>query len=422
MARTRSTKPAPKEASESSAPDSTSKFNLEAQDESPSRVFILPRKASSKSRIVTLPNPGTSQPSRYLVCPETGIYEFTKTVAPKTTPRSWLIEKPQTLADGAPKTAQVTTSAELFIATSIDPVFLLLPAFVESIKDQAADRKRYFLASDDYFDSLPEEFSHFTDILQCDKTRTLLEARMNAICDTVEAGDETMFRLNENKLASLIMRKAQRMGDAGLPPSMEVKFVKKPLEAPISIQQKTTTIAIRNGSAHGESGHPDGADSQATATLVESNTTSVSEATAATAITEATTEDTFVRAIEATPDVVRLQRLRVAFNFICSSYVPAAIVEYFQGRLSKNEMDVDFGPLDEYLGKVAKLRADAIASRPTDMYSRKHGRDEMEDEMREKKRKLEEEKKKKKESRSIRDLKKVDTTGMMKLSAFFKKK
>ncbi|KAJ4160514.1 hypothetical protein NW754_003633 [Fusarium falciforme] len=56
-------------------------------------------------------------------------------------------------------------------------------------------------------------------------------------------------------------------------------------------------------------------------------------------------------------------------------------------------------------------------------YSRKRDRDEEEDEARVKKRKAEEEKKKKSmESRGVRELKKVNTKGMKKMSDFFKKK
>jgi hypothetical protein len=86
------------------------------------------------------------------------------------------------------------------------------------------------------------------------------------------------------------------------------------------------------------------------------------------------------------------------------------------------EKAVDFSSLDDYLSKLAKFRAEAVASHSMD-YSRKRDRDEEEDEARVKKRKAEEEKKKKSmESRGVRELKKVNTKGMKKMSDFFKKK
>ena len=85
---------------------------------------------------------------------------------------------------------------------------------------------------------------------------------------------------------------------------------------------------------------------------------------------------------------------------------------------------VDFTPLEEHLKHIASLRAEALASRSLSDFSRK--RSTMEDEdaaetKAEKKRKLEEEEKRKKagESRGVRDLKKVNVTGMKKMSDFF---
>ncbi|KAJ6166653.1 hypothetical protein N7470_002100 [Penicillium chermesinum] len=71
------------------------------------------------------------------------------------------------------------------------------------------------------------------------------------------------------------------------------------------------------------------------------------------------------------------------------------------------------------------MRAEALASRKMSDFTRKRGLDDEEVEARaEKKRKKEEEEKKAKasESRSVKNLKKVNTTGMKKMSDFFKKK
>ncbi|KAM5348727.1 hypothetical protein ACJ41O_008550 [Fusarium nematophilum] len=432
MARTRSTKAAPAESKTSAEPKTTgSKFSLPPRSETPSQVFILPSKASPDARIVTLPNPRHARPARYLACPETGIYEFTKIAAPKTTPRSWLIET--TLPKGADMEkdgegvkAEVSMGQELYLATAIDPLFLVLPALTEAKSNRGSeDQKRLFLSSDDYFDKLPEEESHLSEILRCAKTRRVIERRMAEICDTVEAGDESMFRISEKKLVAVILEKAKRMSKGGLPASMEEKFVKKTLEAPILTQNREKTeVATVTSNAELETSTPviESNDSQSTTASTEAGESQPS--TAATSFTEeTTTAEKIVTAIEASPEVIDLQRLRVAFSFICSSYIAPVLAAQLQELLLKETALVDFAPLDEYMSELTKLRAQAMAAHSMNDYSRKRGLDEEEDEARAKKRKLEEEKKKKSmESRGVRELKKVNTKGMKKMSDFFKKK
>ncbi|KFA77151.1 hypothetical protein S40288_08364 [Stachybotrys chartarum IBT 40288] len=437
MARTRATKSTAPEATEAIAAETTSRLALPAPTDAPSKILVIPKCLTPEARIVTLPHPRHARPSRYLVCPKTGMYEFTRVAAPKTTPRSWLIEQHATITDrangevGNELTAHVTADADLFVASLIDPAFILLPALsAPGAASDSGGRKNLFLSGDDYFDRLPEEFSHLSEILQCKVTRALLEARLAAICDTVEAGDETMYRLSEGKLLSLLIEKAGRMSKSGLPASMELKFVKKPLEAPITLQNRAACIVNISEPVSSTASDPatpqlDTIDSQSSSTTIDTQASFTSESTAATSVSEmSASEATFVRAVEATSEVVQLQRMRVAFNFICSSYIPIGMAQQLQEQLTKsNAAAIDFTPLDAYLSKVATLREEALAARPMEAFSRKHGRDEIEDEIREKKRKLEEEKKKKsKESRATMQLKKVDTTGMKKLSSFFKKK
>ncbi|KAJ4328171.1 hypothetical protein N0V84_001373 [Fusarium piperis] len=396
MARTRSTKTADSPTELTST--TTSKISL-TRSENPSKIFILPSKATADARIVTLPNPRHARPARYLVCPETGIYEFTKIATPKATPRSWLIENGDN--------ADISMGQELYMATLIDPVFLVLPALTEQTK---GSEKQLFLSSDDHFDHLPEESSHLSEILRCVKTRKLIESRMGAVCDTVEAGDETMFRINNEKLVNVILEKARRMGQ--LPASMEEKFVKKALEAPVLAQKRELKTETSQSTTETLVETPaDSTDSQSTTT-----DTQLSTATSLTSIT-----DDVVTAIQASAEVTNLQRLRVAFSFICSSYIAPSLATELQAAAEKA---VDYSSLDEYLSKLAKFRAEAMASHSMD-YSRKRDRDrdEEEDEALVKRRKAEEEKKKKSmESRGVRELKKVNTRGMKKMSDFFKKK
>ncbi|KAH7238909.1 ribonuclease H2, subunit B [Fusarium tricinctum] len=419
MARTRATKAAPADTKISEPKTTTSKFSLSTRAENPSKVFILPSKATSEARIVTLPNPRHGRPARYLVCPETGIYEFTKIATPKTTPRSWLIETTSESipADNSSK-AGVSMGQDLYLATLIDPLFLVLPALTET-QSKGSEEKRLFLSSDDHFDKLQQDSSHLSEILRCDKTRKLIESRMAVVCDTVEAGDESMFRINENKLANAILEKAKRMREGGLAPSMEEKFVKKALEAPILVQKRQSTQTTTTAKPEAQTPTAESTDSQSTVATAESEASQPS--TAVTSFTEETVTESIVSAIEASTDILELQRLRIAFSFICSSYVATALTAQLENVLKKEVM-VDFTPLDDYLAKLAKLRAEAMAAHSID-YSRKRGLDEDEDEALVKKRKMEEEKKKKSlESRGVRDLKKVNTKGMKKMSDFFKKK
>ncbi|KAI6748553.1 hypothetical protein HG530_015326 [Fusarium avenaceum] len=419
MARTRATKAAPVDTKVSEPKTTTSKFSLSPRAENPSKVFILPSKATSEARIVTLPNPRHGRPARYLVCPETGIYEFTKIATPKTTPRSWLIEtaSESTHEDKSSK-AEVSMGQDLYLATLIDPLFLVLPALTDT-QSKGSEEKRLFLSSDDHFDKLQQYSSHLSEILRCDKTRKLIESRMAVVCDTVEAGDESMFRINENKLANAILEKAKRMREGGLAPSMEEKFVKKALEAPILVQKRQSTQTTTTTKPKAQTPTAESTDSQSTVATAESEASQPS--TAVTSFTEETVTESIISAIEASTAILELQRLRIAFSFICSSYVAATIAAQLENVLKKEVM-VDFTPLDDYLAKLAKLRAEAMAAHSID-YSRKRGLDEDEDEALVKKRKIEEEKKKKSlESRGVRDLKKVNTTGMKKMSDFFKKK
>lgn len=419
MARTRATKTAPADTKVSEPKTTTSKFSLSTRAENPSKVFILPSKATSEARIVTLPNPRHGRPARYLVCPETGIYEFTKIATPKTTPRSWLIEttSESTPEDNSSK-AGVSMGQDLYLATLIDPLFLVVPALTET-QSKGSEEKRLFLSSDDHFDKLQQDSSHLSEILRCDKTRKLIESRMAVVCDTVEAGDESMFRINENKLANAILEKAKRMREGGLAPSMEEKFVKKALEAPILVQKRQSTQTTTTAKPEAQTPTAESTDSQSTVATTESEASQPS--TAVTSFTEETVTESIVSAIEASTAILELQRLRIAFSFICSSYVAASLTAQLENVLKKEVM-VDFTPLDHYLAKLAKLRAEAMAAHSID-YSRKRGLDEDEDEALVKKRKIEEEKKKKSlESRGVRDLKKVNTTGMKKMSDFFKKK
>ncbi|KAI0199831.1 ribonuclease H2, subunit B [Astrocystis sublimbata] len=437
---------------------SKSRYTLPPPSDNPPKIFILPKKATDKARIVLLLHPRYAKPTRYLVCPETGFYEFTRIAAPKSTPRSWLIQTDGHASstekkgkDGANFGTYVTSGAELFVATPVDPLFLILPTLIDP--SSKSERSRY-ISSDDHFDRIQEASPHLWEVMRWGEgaVRGLLEARLGAVCDTVEVGDEQMFRFSEEKLLREVLGKARRMSTKPLPRSMEEKFVVKPLEAPVlgvkrvatvTVTTTTTTTTLKDEETSTEPAQDESqiesVESQTSESVVDSSTSFASEAsTAATSITPTQTptptqgdEDSAALAealrpaMVASAEVLALQRLRTAFNFLCSSYIPAALVTLLRARLSSQPEAVDFAPLDAYMSELSRLKQEAAASRSAGDYARKRVLDDEEVEERaEKKRKKEEDDKRKKagESRGVKNLKKVNTTGMKKMSDFFKKK
>jgi hypothetical protein len=441
MARTRSkgaagTTSSRDDKSATTAKASPSVYTLPAESDNPPKLFILPKAATPSARIVTLQHPRYHKPTRYLVCPEAGFFEFTNISPPRSTPRSWLVTTGTANNDDTiiQPPAQITQSPSLYLATPYDPLFLLLPALFNT--PTTTDQKRMFLSLEDHLDATPDPSKHLSEILSTSPaSRRLIEARLAAVCDAVQAGDEDMYRVNEGKVLREVWGKARRMvvdGDCGnegkLPGSMEERFVRRELEAPVLgvrvARGGNGTAGSGSGSGSATPSGEESAESQSSVSSVETSASSASEVSAAsTAATSVAGDEDVASAMTASEEVVRLQRLRVAFNFICSSYVAPAIAELLKKRLAKATDLVDFKPLDEYLERLAKLRQEASAARSTD-YSRKRAADEEEDERAGKRRKKEAEEKAKKAnmSRGVKELMKVNTSGMRKMSDFFKKK
>ena len=411
----------------------------------PPKLLILPEGRSREAKICTLAHPRTTNPSRYLFDPEKGICEFTKVAAPKPTFRSWLISRAEparkTVAIGDAEKNQadpdieqendrpisdgyVLKNAQLLIATPIDYLFLILPCFASPSAADSPSKKRLFLSADDLLEKLSEKSKHFNQILSHATTRQAMEARMKAVCDTVDAGDEIMYRLSEEKLLSELVLKTENMVANGLPSTMEERFVRNALETPVlGLTREESSVSEANASQNAtpmsESTVSETADSQT------STTTSESKASASSAATEMTVPDEPVSPSDPT-SLYHLLRLRTAISYMLSSYIPPSISTTLETILSSSQSPIDFVPLDRRLADIAKMRAEALASRSLGDFSRKRSMYEEDDatETRaEKKRKQEEEEKRKKagESRGIRDLKKVDTKGMKKMSDFFGK-
>jgi hypothetical protein len=426
----------------------------------PPKLFILPKNISADARIFTIPDPKSPKSeARYLCCPEKGFYEFTKINAPASSFRSWLLVP----SDSSVKAAKaqdtkistkdndgdftgdkgyITKSKDIFIATPIDPVFLILPALSPPPAQSKEEVKRRFLDVDSHFDTLIAASPHYRALLSAEATRKGLEARIAAVCETVEAGDESMYRLDESKLLTVLLEKAKRMVEMGLPASMEEKLVRKALEVPmLSLKRGASTMQEsfeEEGSQTAPGAATPSADSQTTTTSIA--TLSTAESFASTAATSVADGEELVSHSEApskptptTPPITApegvpaLLRLRTALTFITNSYLPPHLASKLLAALNTPSSTLpDFTPLNTHLAHLASLRREALASRSLGDYTLKRSlTDDFDDDSRaEKKRKKEEEEKRKKagESRGVRDLKKVNVSGMKKMSDFFKKK
>ncbi|KAJ5104075.1 hypothetical protein N7532_004604 [Penicillium argentinense] len=416
MPRTRSTAPAPASAEKLKAEQEKTLTPAER----PSKTFVLPSSTSANARLLSLPNPQSGELTRYFFCPERGIFEFTIVASPPSSARSILFTprtRPATIAPENEETATPTTSiakkAELLVATPIDSIFFLISLFAATSKSGQS----LFQPLDDIIDSNDDLPLHLRNVLYDDKFRETLLARAEAICDTVEAGDEKMLRFSEAKLLKELVAKAERMATQGLPASLEERFVRQPLAPPLmSVKREDALTGQLPGDETASSkSESQGSPSTVTTTATPSVSTPVGESTPA---PQPPTDN-------ATSDhIYHVQRVSTALTFIKDSYLPKSLCSRIDEMLASTESPLDFKPLTDRLEQISHLRAEALASRTMSDFSRKRGLDDEEVEARaEKKRKKEDEEKKGKaaESRGVRDLKKVNTTGMKKMSDFFGK-
>ena len=392
------------------------------------RLVIAPKSISQTARFICLPNPSDQTQKRYLFCERIGLLELTQIGTPKHDPRSILFAPATYDNTNPPKQDSVAAgyankTAEYFTATPFDLCFVLLPIIIKS------ERSNLFQTADDLLESAFEDaldlkyvFSH---------GRNMIEEGLSSICDTVGDDDEVMYRYSQNKTVQLLITKAKRVCQNGLPASLEDRFVTRVLEAPIlSIKREESSVSvISTGNKAREASNP--SDSQSSLENVDSQSSAdsaapsvvfseISQTTELTTITS--TSDTTI------PDKVKyLQRLLTAFKFIAVSYTSPSLSSILISALRAPNSGMDFTQLDTYLANLAKLKAEALASTDFTSFSRKRSNfeDDEEAELRlEKKRKLEEEDKRKKANTShgVKALAKVNTTGMKKMSAFFTSK
>ena len=419
--RTRSTTSSPiKKASSGSA---VAPF---AQEHEPHKILLLPTDLSSDARVVSLLHPRDGSRKRFLFCPSKGLYEFTRVAAPTGEYGSILIED-ETLEEGPSDVefemersyGYISKDAQILIATPFDTMFLLLPLLPSSLRSSG---KVLFQPLDDLLESHVSEDKHLSHIIQ--HGRQYIERRLESFCDTVDAGDEKMFRVSQEKTVRSIAQKVKHIVQCGLPPSLEERFVSRSLEAPVlSLKREdssvSTTIIPPTTTPDNEETKSESFDSQS---IAASSAPSMvfSEVSIASSVTT-------VEPNPVTENIKHLQRLRIVLKFILASCTSPALSEMIESKIQEMGLLADFEPLDQHLTHLAELKAEAAASRSLNDFSRKRGNaddDEVAEARAEKKRRLEEDEKRKKagESQGVRNLKKVNVSGMKKMSDFFGKK
>ncbi|KAK0824853.1 hypothetical protein LTR73_007406 [Friedmanniomyces endolithicus] len=417
--KTRAKKPAASKTATTAPPAAGSQPTLSSSESDPPKLFVLPDDASPESRFLTLPHPATSRPTRYFLDPARGFYEFTRVSAPRKTCRSVLLvagveERRQNIGreqtceenderrkeEGKGEEGQegeeegyVLQSPDLFIATPIDCLFTLIPALWPT--GNLDHQEEWSTFHDKLFSNNDEDvrYKHLRSIFRSGSEagkalEQRMEARMRSVCDTIEMGDETSYKLSMKKFAGVVYEKAERMVAAGLPPSMEEHFIRRVLEVPERsiMTDDSVPLVLDEFPDPASGGLPTVAATQ--------------------------------RTDSKTAQLVHLLRLRTALNYLTTTLLPASLIRCLLAHFESGLMD--FAPLTAHLANVARLKAEAHALRSiSDNISRKRGTLDDEEALGraevKKRKKEEEEIKKKGMSAGVKRLGKVDVGGMKRL-------
>ena len=417
-------------------PPAQSQATSECPQHEPLKHFILPNTVSDQARFILLRHPRDSNAQRFFFCPHRGLYQFTKISASPNEPRSLLFTPSDTPIDQSqagnaqddddqsesrPNEGYISKTADLFVATPFDLAFLLLPLVIPG---KAHAGKALFQPLEDMLEERIREDRELRYLYE--HGRSKIEEAMSKFCDTIDAGDEQMFRPSEEKFLQLILGKVETAVRAGLPSSLEEKFVTRPLEAPIlSVKREEITVSVVK--VKPKSLAPDEEGDEEESDTFDSQSSAASTAPSAIFSEVSTTTSTgTIIPDTVSSDLLLLQKQRTVLEFILASYVPDRIADRLRARLTAKDSTIDFVPLDNHLASLAALRAEALSSRSITDFSRKRGlEDDESTELRaEKKQKQEDEDRKKRlgESNGVRALKKVNVVGMKKMSAFFTKK
>lgn len=165
------------------------------------RVFLSSADLSAGCRIVRCVHPRTAQPfSVALVAGGRRLLEVQKfQESPLETPRSWLLA-----GEGPAAIERVQQDGALFVATPLDPLFLLLPP-LRALRGDAAENRRESSAG------LFRPLSELSAEAGGEEATTALEAtvlampdvidRLRTFCDVNDKYDEPMVRLSDPKVS-----------------------------------------------------------------------------------------------------------------------------------------------------------------------------------------------------------------------------
>jgi len=155
------------------------------------RIFILPRNAEGQQdlKIITLPHPRTGAAARFMV--RSGqVLEIQKVTERY---RCWF------------KDNYVHKDGSLFIATEVDPLFLLLP-LLEKNRKQTSESAGYFCEKDQI---LTEDFEAYPGYAHFLEWPTL---PLGLVCDTKDAGGgRVYYRLDNSKVVKWLQAKVHKM-------------------------------------------------------------------------------------------------------------------------------------------------------------------------------------------------------------------
>lgn len=388
-------------------------------------VLLLPSALSSDARILNLRHPRDGLSKRFLFCPAHGLYEFTRVSHEPSEYRSMLFSK-LTAADNVASDSQqpsmrshgyIAKEAQIMVATKFDMCFLLFALLPSTM---AGATKALFQPLDDLFEDIVSKDRHLRYVIT--NGRKHVEEAMGRISDMADAGDERMYRISEPKTMVMLQQKVARIVEKGLPATLEERFVTRTLETPVlSVKREESKITV---SAEDMDVTEDGAIAQTSDT--QSSTASSAPSVVFSEVSAASTTTTVELSEGVSTAITHLQRQRVALDFIVGSYLPSKVAAHVLEAFVRPDSPIDFTPLVDHMANLSKLKAEALAARSFGDFSRKRGLDEEEaaEERAEKKRKQDEDEKKRKAntSRGVKDLAKVNVSGMKKMSAFFTKK
>ena len=395
---------------------------LPPRDHNPPKLLILPRDVSPDARIVSLAHPSNGQHCRYLYCQRTGFYELT---AAGSGTKGVDLQSCLLIQDGSDKHSQVSGKdsvepqclgessgyvlehAQFLIATPLDARLLLMPLF-ESKSSSGKGRPNMARTADDLLDDLSSTSEHMALLLRYPSVRRLFERQLEGVCDSVNAMGDKAYKPNAEKLLELLLQKAKSLVEHAWPKSLE-NHVQKLVEPPaviVAMKESETVNGENSGNAQGIGDQNDRQHDPSKE--IRKKIDKVSE-------------------WNPSKEVLEQMRLKTAIDFIFSLYVPSSLKSTFNEDIVSKKM-VDLEQANEHLRKVQSLKEEAIALRKlSQSATRKRCAEEEDDEAQEareekRRKKEEEEKKMKQETRAMKELKKVNTSGMQKLSSFFSKK